>query len=59
MTKLKWGEIPIGSFVIGSDGRAQLVLSKTGKSVSMLDMYHNRVVRRKSSTIANVTFKTN
>lgn len=56
MLKIKWGEIPLGTLVYTS-GKPQLVISHTGKSVSVLDMYHNKVVRRKCSSVANVSYK--
>lgn len=57
MQKLKWGEIPLGTMVMTNDGDVpMLVLSRTSNSVSLLDLYNNRVARRKASTQANVTF---
>lgn len=55
MNNLKWGEVPIGSLIL-HESRSMLVISRTGKSVSLLDMYHNKVVRRKVSARVNVSF---
>ena len=57
MIKLQWGEIPLGTMVYAYGRLPMLVLSRTGKSVSLLDLYSNRLTRRKASTQACVTFK--
>jgi hypothetical protein len=58
MIKLKWGEIPLGSVVYDANSNhPQAVVSTTRKSVSVLDLYHNRLTRKRASTHANVVFK--
>jgi len=57
MNQLKWGEIPIGSVVYNRKHRPQIVFKKTDKSVCVLDMYHNKVMRHGANKIVNVLFK--
>lgn len=57
MLKLKWGEIPLGSMVFLPDGKPQMVIARSKKSISVLDMYDNKLVRHRHSSIASVSFK--
>jgi hypothetical protein len=43
--------------IVYVNGHPHHIVNKTHKSVSVLDMYHNKLTRRKTSTEANVEFK--
>ena len=58
MIKLKWGEIPIGSVVFDANTtHPHAVVSAQHKSVSVLNLYTNRITKRRASTQAHVEFR--
>lgn len=56
MQKVKWGDLPLGAIVF-VNGHPHHIVDISKRGVCVLDLYHNRLTRRRASTQANVVLK--